>query len=182
MLTILVNNKLLRSDYVVCDVGLQSLGINKINLISGDNTLEFRIDKGDYRLEDMELDLNLMEKYFPKYSFEVSDDDFDKISNYCYETCVYDCDRNCETDRCYDLCVDDCAGDCDIKRVNLGMLFGNDGRKKAAITINEFEINFDVYDIDYYVDITKYIRRGSNYIKIIPKNNFEIDYLRIFLD
>lgn len=210
MLTLLLNNRLLSSNRAFCDVGLVSQDIDKNRLLSGVNTLEFKIDKGDYSIEDIILELEVAEKIFPKYEFNINDVQFEAIEGTCDEEdsfeCLKDCRRDCREDcrddcggddnicyeDCKDDCYDDCQLDCDISICDrdiiakLEMNFkderGKRERKKATVTINEDEIHFDTHDKSFEVDISEFVRRGSNFIKIVPRVTFEIEHLRVFLE
>jgi len=153
-LTIFINNKHAYNGYVVCDVGTRSLDIDDRKLVRGENDLMFRISKGDYSIQDIELALDIKEWEYPKYTFNLDNDAFDEI--FCEE------------------------GSC--KNVYLGMLFADDVRKKAALTINEFGISMDTYDFEYYVDITRFLRLGYNVLKIVPYTEFDVDHLSVFVE
>lgn len=154
VLTIFVNDKHAYNGYIICDVGSRSLDIDDRKLVRGENELMFRISEGDYTIQDIEVALDLKEWEYPKYTFNLDDTVFDEVF--------------CEEGACKD--------------VFLGMLFADDVRKKAAITINEFGVNLDTYDFEYYIDITRFLRYGYNAIKIIPYTEFEVDHLSVFVE
>ncbi len=179
-LSIELNGRILRSDYVVCDVKEQTLSLPLQNLRTGTNTLTLSIDQGDYQLEDFVLILRTGDAIYPSYNFEVDDDVYDTLFNTCFISCQDDCYRHCDNDNdCFDLCIDDCDIGCRRGDAVLEMRFGDDNIKKGAITINEYQINFNTNKVLYSRSITDALRRGDNVIKIIPKSDFEITDLTI---
>jgi len=154
LLSIFINDKLISSRFVVCDSRPHSLEIDGRKLISGENELMFKISKGDYSIEDIELEIEIGAWTYPKYSFRIDDAVYDEI--FCEEG----------------ICSD----------VVLGMLFRNDERKKATVTINEFEVNFDTYGFEHYIDLTRFVKYGDNALKIIPKTEFRMDHLSVFVE
>ena len=188
VLTVELNNREIRKDFVICDAGQDRIELSRNILPTGTNRLRFSIDNGDYRIQDIEVNLELKEADFPKFTFNVEDDDFDKIRKECSDSelnkCFDRCDDDCETLRCLRDCRDDCRDDCREAKLIIEFTFGGDkgDRKKAAITINEEQFNFDVVDDEFARDISEFVRRGSNVIKVIPNVNFEIDHMRVFLN
>ncbi|MBL7100411.1 MAG: hypothetical protein ISS23_00480 [Nanoarchaeota archaeon] len=149
-LLVLLNGRELSSEHVFCDAGTRTKLISNSDLISGRNTLEFRIDKGEYNIEGIELEIETKEKYYPQYNFELDDEDYESIK--------------------------------EDKEAYIQFKFPNDDdRKKATITINEYQISFDTKDDEYERKISNYLERGTNHIKIIPKLNFEISSLKAYL-
>lgn len=176
-----LNNQLISSGLGVCDVRQQKIDLAKEKLKAGTNILSFEIEGGDYLIEDLGLELGLSEATFPKYQFELGDSDFRDLF-LCGEDdfCIDDCDLVCDTRRCFEECVDDCEAEC--KDAVLELTFPEQGRKKATITINEFEINFETTGSVLERDISDFLHRGSNFIKIIPRNTFEISNLMVFIE
>jgi len=150
-LTVTLNGRELFTEHVFCDAGTQTQSLNKAYLISGRNILEFKITKGEYNVEGIEMELETKEKYYPQYNFELSDDGYEDIED---------------------------------EEKDVFMLFkfpDDEDRKKATITINEYQVSFDTYDASYKRKISSYLERGTNYIKIIPKVNFEINSLKVYI-
>ncbi len=196
-----LNGRVIFSDYVVCDAGLQEIKLDVADIRSGTNVLTFEISKGDYYFESMELLLDISDKYFPQYTFEMSSDDYDDIRSVCdareYDGCAYDCNIDCR-DYCrsysnYNSCYRDCFDDCNQvcfdnycgggKRLIMELQFPNNrDRKIASITVNRDLISLDTTSDVFFVDISPSANRGANYIKIIPKNDFEISTLIVSLE
>lgn len=150
-LTMTLNGKELFTEHVYCDAGTQTQSLSTAYLVAGRNTLEFKINKGEYSIENIELELETKEKYYPQYNFELSDDDYEDIQD-------------------------------DEKDAYMLLKFpDDDDYKKATITVNEYQVSFNTYDDSYERKISSYLERGTNYIKIIPKVNFEINSLKVYL-
>ncbi len=184
-LTILLNDRILKSDFVVCDVGKQTIDLPREKLRTGTNNLEFRIDQGDYELNDLTLEVKTGQASYPTYNFEVDDDYYFDINTDCFASCRDNCYDDCGSDNdCFDVCLDDCDAECSRGEVVLEIRFVNDEdnrRKKGSITINDNQINFNTDDTLYTRDITDTIRRGDNVLKIIPQSDMEIADLRVVL-
>ena len=167
----------------MCDAGKQTIDLPFRLFKDGENIIEFRIDKGNYQIEDLKLKIKLGEAEFPRYNFEVDDDTYFEIFTECYDACIDDCEDDCGSNEdCDELCVNDCRDECDRKEVVIKLKFDGEERARGAITINEFQINFNTVDSKYERTITESIRRGDNVIKIIPKSEFEIIDLRVVVD
>jgi len=150
-MTLLLNSKELFTQHVFCDAGTQAQTLSISYFIAGRNNLEFKIDKGEYNIEGIEIEMETKEKYYPQYTFELSSDEYDNVAD-------------------------------DKKEVNVLFKFPNNkDYKKAAIMINDHQVNLDTRDDSYKWEISKYTERGTNYIKIIPKVDFEISSLKIYL-
>jgi len=183
LLSIILNDKLLESDYAVCDAGERILELNTRDVDSGTNIIEFRTDKGSYNIEGLELDIESKEGIFPVYNFEVTNEIYKKIYPAAYVGCERDCGIDCRGDNtCYNACIDNCEIETGRKNIILVLTFADEGRKKAAITVNEFQVNVNTQAPEYTRVISDYIGRGDNAIKIIPKSDFEIDNLRVVVD
>lgn len=149
-LIISLNNRDILTEHVFCDAGTQTKTLSASSFIAGRNTLEFKINKGEYNIENIELELETKEKYYPQYNFELSDEDYEAFKD-------------------------------DTKEAFILFKFPNDNdRKKATVTINENQISFDMKDDSYQREISSYLERGTNYIKIIPKLDFEISSLKVY--
>jgi small nuclear ribonucleoprotein (snRNP)-like protein len=200
-LTISLNGNMLFSDYVVCDAGPQVATLDTNDIKSGTNVLSFEISKGDYSIENMEVVLDVSDKYYPQYSFDLSDDDYNSAAGRCdssdYDGCSYNCGRDCRDscgsytnyDNCYASCFDDCENDCfnaycsGARKLILQLEFPNNkDRKIASITVNKEVINIDTSSDVFFSDISSAANRGANYIKIVAKNDFEIKTLTVSLE
>ncbi|MDP6641982.1 MAG: hypothetical protein QGF74_01200 [Candidatus Nanoarchaeia archaeon] len=190
-LNVNLNNRLLFNDFVFCDSGLNIIDVSPDRVKSGLNRLEFKIDRGDYQLDDIEVELLIGEQDFPKYNFRIEDEDFDESTGLCgrgFDRCIRKCDFDCSSDSCFDRCTNDCEFEFDCRKnsdiiLRLDFKEEREGKiKRANIAINEETIAFDVVDSSYERDISPFINRGDNVIKIVPKTSFEIERLTVFLD
>ncbi|MFH1209195.1 MAG: hypothetical protein V1663_00180 [archaeon] len=68
------------------------------------------------------------------------------------------------------------------KFVMLYFDFNDDEDKKATLNVNGDEFSLETSDISYKYDISNYVKEGSNFFKITPLNEFNIDELRINLE
>ncbi|MDP2907310.1 MAG: hypothetical protein Q8O03_05195 [Nanoarchaeota archaeon] len=150
-MTLLLNSKELFVQHVFCDAGTQVQTLSTSYFTGGRNTLEFKIDKGEYSVEGIEIEMETKEKYYPQYTFELSSEQYDKVAD-------------------------------EEKEVNVLFKFKNDkDYKKATITVNENQINLDTRKDSYEWDISTYLERGTNYVKIMPKVDFEISSLKVYI-
>ncbi len=79
ILKITVNKKPVSNTYIRCDAGVSNIDISNSDLFTGTNELQFSIDKGTYSIEGAQFVLETSAADYPKYSFDVSDNDFDKL-------------------------------------------------------------------------------------------------------
>jgi len=149
-LTILLNNMLASKDTIFCEYREEiALPLSK-DMLSNDgrNRLVFKIDNGDYNIDQPRVTYELGKSIFPKYSFDI-------------DTTLYNEVKNRQ------------------KKILLKMTFGDTGRKKASISVQDSEFSFDTTAKEYSKDISNFIEDGANYIKIVPKENFEITSLKV---
>ncbi len=150
-MTILLNGKELFTQHVLCNAGTQSQTLSTSYLVSGRNLLEFKINKGEYNIEGIEIKLETKEKYYPQYSFELSEEYYEDLQD-------------------------------DKKEAYVLLKFSDkEDTKRATITVNEYQISLDTEDDSYERKISEQLERGTNYIKIIPKTNFEVSSLKVYL-
>jgi len=150
-LTVMLNGRELSREHVFCDAGTQTQPIISSYLLAGKNSLEFKVNKGEYSIEGIEIDVETKNMYYPQFNFELEDEEYEEIKS------------------------DDIEAYVQFK-------FPNDkDLKKATVTINEYQISFNTEDDNYKRKISSYLSRGTNYIKIIPKLDFEISSLKVYL-
>ncbi|MDD5253827.1 MAG: hypothetical protein PHG05_01840 [Candidatus Nanoarchaeia archaeon] len=185
LLIINLNNNQIYKGKVLCDTaGETVLDIEKDFLKEDTNVLEFNIDKGDFILEDVVLELEVSEASEEEYTFFIEDDDYDYIDVPDYDLCIDECkDSYTKGTTDYTDCVADCDSEYEVKNVILRMKFDNKiDSKKAKIFINDIYFNMDTKDEIFKKDISDYVQRGANYIKIEPRNDFTIGSLNIYLE
>lgn len=81
ILKITLNKKPVSNTYIRCDAGVANIDVGSSDLFTGTNELEFSIDKGTYSVEGAQFVLETSAADYPKYSFDVSDSDFDKLDS-----------------------------------------------------------------------------------------------------
>lgn len=152
-LEVLINNHIIYSQLPVCgDYVLQ--GFDPSILISGENMIEFRTQflkqtTAYYTLDNILIRLELKEPTHPTYYFDISSSRFNKVTE-------------------------------GAKKIYMRMLFTDDiERKKAELRINGIETNLDTKDREFLKDISDFVKKDSNAIKIIPKTSLEIIDLRV---
>lgn len=197
--TISLNSRVLFSDLVVCDAGAQTIVLDPDDLKAGSNYLSLEVSRGDYVFEDMGIAFSMSDKFYPQYNFEMDDNSYSslKCNSFDYDGCAFGCGRDCKnscysysnTRDCYDACFDECEDDCfnlycdSSKKVVLELQFPNNReRKVASVTVNDETINMDTVQDVFFRDISSAVNRGANYIKIIPKNDFEVSKLVVSLE
>ena len=194
VLHIKLNDRTLSKENVICGSGIRTKSISESSLKSGTNVLTFEIDRGDYSIEGLKISIKTSEKDYPDFNFELSDDYYEDVTECDDDVCLEDCKEECRND-CDDYddyvdCRDDCYGDCESecgvscnKHIILEFKFENDeDRKEAIITVNQKQFSLDTRKDSYSRDISEYINRGSNYIKIIPKVGFDIHSLYVYIE
>lgn len=148
-LNIYLNEKEIFGDEVFCEyLEKRELALDKDDLKTS-NTLRFEIDKGDYNIDEIEVELSMKNKDYPSYSFEIDSDDYDDIAS--GEKEVY-------------LSMD--FGD-------------DSSHKEATIYAQENSFKIDTYNNEYEKEISSYVDDGANIIKIQPSRTFDIQNLKI---
>ena len=147
-LEIKFNDHVLLSDRIFCDYTLRrEIGIDK-DYFEEENILIFKVDKGDYNIDKIELLIEYEKTGYPKYSFEIGKELYDEIKS-------------------------------GKKDLELLINFPSVGEKEAEIFIQDSKIHMLTTRKSYSIDISEYIDEGTNFIEIIPKNEFDITSLKI---
>ena len=152
-LRVFVNNEEIANEVLGCASADKSIEIDKESLKEGKNTLLFEIDKGDYLVNDIKLEVNVEEGGSKTYKFSVTKKQFDDILDSGKEVKL------------------------SIKFNDVG-----DDVKKATININNNEFTLETKDLDYERFITSLIDEGNNFIKITPQSEFDIELLEIKIE
>jgi len=150
-LRIFINKKEKSNELLPCVPQRKNLEIKKTDLVKGENELLFDIDKGDYLLNDITLEVKSGEGGNEKIKFVVSQGQYDKILE----------------------------GEA-ILKIEFG--FNQDEKKRAVVNINNNEFSFNTDDEKFERLVTKFIRKGNNFIEIKPENEFEIESLEIRIE
>ena len=148
------NGKTLYDDVVFCDAGRPSLDINKDLIREGDNTLDFvlkPVGDNSYSVSDIKFNGDMKNFDFPKYRFDLGRRQFEDVRN----------------------------GRADVV---LNLFFKDIGfRKEATININGAELYFNTNSAFVNLDLSDFIVAGSNFIKIVPREAFEIERLDVVI-
>lgn len=67
------------------------------------------------------------------------------------------------------------------KKLFLKFKFRDSGRKKALVSVQDSEFSFDTSASEYSKDISAMVDDGANYVKIVPKEDFEIVNMKVML-
>lgn len=150
-LNIYLNSKEISSRFLTCDAGQVELEINPDDIYEGENVLEFEVDKGEYVLEQMTLEHELETADYPKYFFTLQSGEFNAVT---------------------DLAAD----------VEVEFDFDDAGYRKAAtLLVNGERVYLDTSSNKAVIDISDYIIEGENFIKIVPREEFDIVNLQVLL-
>lgn len=151
MLTILLNGHLASKDTVFCEYSDEIvLPLNKDHMS----------DDGRNKLE---------------FSIDKGDYSFDQLravselANSIYPKYVFDISS--------DIYSEAKAGK---KKIMLKMTFADNDRKEMTVYMQEKQFGINTNMKDYTKDVTSMIDDGANYIKLIPKKDFEITSLKIY--
>ncbi len=68
------------------------------------------------------------------------------------------------------------------KKLYLKFKLRDTGRKKAALSVQDSEFSFDTSASEYSKDISGMVDDGANYVKIVPKEDFEIVNMKAVLE
>lgn len=150
-LKIFLNSKEISNRFMVCDAGQVELEINPDDVYEGENLLEFEVDKGEYTLDQIILDNELESEDYPKYFFSLQRSEL--------------------------FAVEDGAAS-----VELELDFDDAGYRKAAtLLINGERVYLDTLGRTSVIDISDYAVEGENFIKIVPREEFDIVNLQVLL-
>ena len=67
------------------------------------------------------------------------------------------------------------------RKLFLKLKFRDSGRKKALVSVQDSEFSFDTSASEYSKDISAMVDNGANYVKIVPKEDFEIVNMKVML-
>ncbi|MEK6948209.1 MAG: hypothetical protein AABX19_03105 [Nanoarchaeota archaeon] len=130
----------------------ESANIDPKLFVEGSNTLSFNVDDGSFIFSDIELRTKSKEADFPSYSFTVSPETYDKIKN-------------------------------NELKLNLQFLLENNQfNKNARLEINNNEYLMRTDTNEFTLDLKEYIIQGTNFLKIIPSNTFNLVALKVVLE
>lgn len=118
-------------------------------LISGENTLVFRTEKGSYLIDLIKISSELKEAIQPVYYFDIGEDVLDEVND----------------------------GDYDI--VLKMLFVDDTEEKEGEIIINGRKIGIFQKEKEYERVINDYLIEGNNAIKLVPQDSLEITRLEV---
>ncbi len=154
ILRVFLNRRVIFFGKIVCDASQSKFDVDEDLFTDGTNRLTFEVDKGNYLIEEIELNYDFDEGFNPLYFFTIDEEDFEDIND----------------------------GD-DVKLI-LKLDKSDEGseRKRADMRINDKAVFMDVNTKSFEKDITEFIVEGENFIKVFPKNEFDLIQLEIRLE
>jgi hypothetical protein len=150
-LNIYLNDRLISTRSVVCDIIPTVLDLDKLFMVEGRNILTFEIDRGEFVLERMILEKDFDEVDFKTYYFPLQVTEYDALVR-GFANGILEMSFN-----------DD------------GL------RKKATLFVNGERVYLDSYGARWGIDVSPFLVDGENFIKIIPDNQFEILHMEVSL-
>jgi hypothetical protein len=151
-LDILINNRLIYSSVPDCGIP-RPLEFAPANIITGENVLTFKADRGRYLINSIKITTNLMES--PSYTnfFQINNDEYkDVVSGQKSVNMTF-------------YFVDDQED------------------KEAEIRINGRRLYMPLnHKLEWSTKLNNYIEEGSNSIKVVPQKKLEIRKLEIQLE
>jgi len=135
-----------------CGYSLPAIEFSPSNIYSDENTISFSTTEGNYVLDQIKVQSYLKEYTNPTYYFNLDNDLYGDIQD-------------------------------DDKDINLIMKFAdNIARKNLRIIINSKTFYLDGKDQEYKWDLSDYVIKGNNAVKIEPLTTIDIVDLTVELD
>ncbi|MBI2148408.1 hypothetical protein HYU23_01910 [Candidatus Woesearchaeota archaeon] len=151
-LDILVNEQRAHEAEIRCITTDDEFEIDPDLIIAGTNTITFRLEKGDFSFNLIKLETETRTSERPTFYFSLNQDQFNAIKN-------------------------------GKRNINLHMLLEqNRKQKNSRILINSNEILMQTDRNTFDKDLRDYVLEGTNFIKIIPVNSFNIVGLKVTLE
>jgi len=134
-----------------CDLGLVKIELSPGQILSGENEVRFQTDDGAYYLSNILVSSQLQEIQYPTYYFELSLEEEKAVSE-------------------------------GKRRLRLEMDFVDvTGRKNGDLEFNGHLESFDTKETSFTADLSNYVEKSNNALKIKPKRTLEIRRLKIDL-
>lgn len=150
-----INGKNLYDDTIFCETARPSIDISRNSLREGENRLDFvlkPVSGNNYRITDLKLGADMSSFDFPKFRFDLGRRQFEDVA----------------------------SGRADVV---MNLLFPDARfRKEANVNINGAELYFNTNGGFIKIDLSDFIVAGTNFVKIVPKEIFEIDRLDILIE
>jgi hypothetical protein len=147
-LKVFVNSYEIYSAIPDCGALSPPIEIPEYYFVSGENRLVFRTEEGNYLIDQIKVTSKLKELVYPVYYFEVTDEQYKKVQ-----------EKNAN--------------------ITLKLRFVDDiERKRARILVNGHAISLDTYKIDFSQEISRWIEKGNNAVKIEPLQTIDVVELK----
>jgi len=150
-----INGKTLYDDTIFCEVARPSIDISRNSLREGENRFDFvlkPVSGNNYKITDLKLGADMSSFDFPKFRFDLGRRQFEDVA----------------------------SGRADV---TMNLLFPDARfRKEASVNINGVELYFNTNGGFMKIDLSDFIVAGTNFVKIVPKEIFEIDRLDILIE
>jgi hypothetical protein len=151
-LNIWINNHELHSSVPDCGMVNRPIEFSPERLVPGENRLIFETEKGTYFIDQIRLTSELEKVEAKVYYFTIDEDEFDDIEDEVREAILY-------------------------------MRFADDETaKEARILVNGNAVGLDQTDIEFSTDVSEYIVKGNNAVKIEPDEVLDVVELEIRLE
>ena len=151
-LDILLNEQRAHEAEIKCVTTDEELDVDPELLVSGTNTLTFRLEKGDFSFNLIKLETQSRASERPTFYFSLNEDQYSDIKS-------------------------------GKRSINLHLLLDkNTKAKNARILINSNEVLMQTDRNSFDNNLKDYVLEGTNFIKIIPVNSFNIVGLKVTLE
>ena len=131
--------------------GERNIAINPKDFLKSENKLTFSIEAGDYQINELKVVNEVEDVDKLTYRFDISKQQLQQI-------------KDNEKDVIMDL-----------------TLGAAKERKRGEVIINDQSFSFDLTAESYTKVLSSYIVEGENLIKIVPKNDFRLDLVKVTL-
>ena len=150
-LSIDLNEKNIYNSLPDCDAGLLSIEFGKDRVKQGDNTILFSTQRGSYTLSNIEIESKLKDLEVPTYYFDLAQEDYETVTS-------------------------------GSKKLRLYIDFVDTvDRKVGRVILNGKSMHFDTDTLQFVIDGSGSVVKGTNSIKIKPQKSMEIRELRAVL-
>jgi hypothetical protein len=151
-LNIWINNHELHSAVPDCGMPNRPIEFSPDKLVPGENWLIFETEKGSYFIEQIRLTSELERIEAKVYYFSLTQDEYDDVADNIRDAILY-------------------------------MRFTDDeSAKEARILVNGNAVGLDQTEIEFSRDVSEYVVKGNNAVKIEPDEVLDIVELEVRLE
>lgn len=151
-LKVYVNDNSVFSGLIRCISSKQTLELDKSVLVTGVNNVRFLLEQGDFTFNEVQVETKSKDRQNPTYLFSLTRSQFNDLQ---------------------------------IGNRSLELqLFLEEAKaeKRARIMVNEADFFMNTEDNSFTQNLREYVVEGTNFIRIIPSNTFNIVGLKVVLD